>query len=92
MTATALATSLPDGDIADSFVERQLRIGQEHYAAGGIEEAIAAYRCGLASIENEAPGQVSVETISELHSKLGNACMLRGDLESAAASYKAALG
>jgi tetratricopeptide (TPR) repeat protein len=34
---------------------------------------------------------VPVETIAELHSNLGNACMVRGDLELAAASYKAAL-
>jgi tetratricopeptide (TPR) repeat protein len=91
MTATVLATSLPESDIAGSFVARQLRIGQECYNAGGIEEAINAYRRGLAAVENEAPGRVPVETVSELHAKLGNACMLRGDLESAAANYKAAL-
>ncbi len=91
MTATVLATSLPESDIAGSFVTRQLRIGQEYYNAGGIEEAINAYRRGLAAVENEAPGRVPVDTVSELHAKLGNACMLRGDLESAAANYKAAL-
>ena len=37
------------------------------------------------------PAASPVETIAELHSKLGNACMVRGDLESAAANYKAAL-
>ena len=36
-------------------------------------------------------GSTPVETIADLHSKLGNACMVRGDLESAAANYKAAL-
>jgi tetratricopeptide (TPR) repeat protein len=91
MTATVLATSLPESDIAGSFVARQLRIGQEYCNAGGIEEAINAYRRGLAAVENEAPGRVPVDTVSELHAKLGNACMLRGDLESAAANYKAAL-
>ena len=91
MTATASATFLPDADIAGSFVARQLRIGLEYYAAGGIDEAIAAYQRGLAEVANEPPGSASAETISELHSKLGNACLLRGDLEFAAANYKAAL-
>ena len=58
--------------------------------AGSIE-AIAAYRRGLAVAENGPPGFVTVETVSELHSNLGNACMRRGDLEQAAGSYKAAL-
>jgi tetratricopeptide (TPR) repeat protein len=91
MTATALVASLSDSDTAGSFVARQLRIGQQYYNAGGIEEAITAYQRGLAVVEHEAAGHVPVETISELHAKLGNACMLRGDLESAAANYKAAL-
>ena len=90
MIATALATALPDDDIAGPFVARQLRIGLEYYAAGGIEAAIAAYRRGLAAAD-EAPDSLSVETISELHANLGNACMVAGDLESAAASYKSAL-
>jgi len=91
MTATALAASLPDADIAVSLVARQLRIGLECYTAGRIGDAIAAYQTGLAAAENEPPGSVSVGTISELHSNLGNACMVRGDLAQAAASYKAAL-
>jgi Tfp pilus assembly protein PilF len=91
MIAAALATSPPDVDIVVSFVTRQLRIGLEYYAAGAIEEAIAAYRRGLAAVEDESPGCVAVETISQLHANLGNACMVRGDLEFAAANYKAAL-
>jgi tetratricopeptide (TPR) repeat protein len=75
----------------DSFAERQLRVGLQHYAAGGIEEAIAAYQIGLAAVENEPSGHTSVETVWELHSKLGNACMVRGDLEFAAVNYRAAL-
>jgi tetratricopeptide (TPR) repeat protein len=89
MTATASATYPPDGD--DPFVVRQLRIGLAHYAAGAIKEAIAAYQLGLAAAEREPGGDGFVETISELHSKLGNACMIHGDLESAAANYRAAL-
>ena len=88
MTATALATGLPDADIGVSFVARQLRIGLEHYTAGRINEAISAYQTGLAAAEKEP---LSVAAIADLHSHLGNAGMVRGDLALAAANYKAAL-
>jgi tetratricopeptide (TPR) repeat protein/glutathione synthase/RimK-type ligase-like ATP-grasp enzyme len=91
MTAAATATPLPNVDGAGSLVARQLRIGLEHYAAGRIEEAIAAYQTGLAAALNQSPGCVSQETIADLHARLGNACMVRSDFELAAASYKAAL-
>jgi tetratricopeptide (TPR) repeat protein len=91
MTAAALATSLPDADGAASLVAQQLRIGSEYYAAGRVEEAIAAYQAGLAAALNQSPGCVSHETIADLHARLGNACMVRSDFELAAASYKAAL-
>jgi tetratricopeptide (TPR) repeat protein len=91
MTAAALATSLPDADGAASLVTQQLRIGSEYYAAGRIEEAIAAYQAGLAAALNQSPGCVSQEMIADLHARLGNACMVRSDFELAAASYKAAL-
>jgi len=89
MTATASAAHPRDDD--DSFVARQLRIGLEHYAAGAISAAIAAYQLGLAAAENDPAGRASVNTVSELHSKLGNAWMIHGDLEAAAANYRAAL-
>src|ERR1700727_1330715 len=89
--AAALSTRPPEADIAGSFVAQQLRIGVEYYTAGRNDEAIVAFRHGLAAAENETPGSVAVETISELHAKLGNACMVRGDLDTAAANYKAAL-
>ena len=54
-------------------------------------EAIAAFQLGLAAVANELPGSISVETISELHARLGNACLLLGDLELAGENYKAAL-
>ncbi len=90
MPATTFASSLPNTD-AGPLAERQLRLGMEHYGAGRIEEAIVAFQLGLAAVANEPPGGVSVETISELHSRLGNACFLRGDLEPAGENYKAAL-
>jgi tetratricopeptide (TPR) repeat protein len=87
MAANAFATTVPDADIA----ARQLRLGLEHHGAGRTDEAIAALQLGLAAVENEDPGAVSIETISQLHSGLGDAFMLRGDLESAGANYQAAL-
>ena len=91
MMAPALATEIPDTEIAGAYAARQLQIGLEYYTAGRIDEAIAAYRQGLAAVERESSDRVSAETISELHANLGNACMLRGDVEFAAESYKAAL-
>jgi tetratricopeptide (TPR) repeat protein len=91
MPAIAFAPDLPDADAASPLAVRQLRIGLEHYGAGRTEEAIAAFQLGLAAVGNEPEGVVSAETISELHAKLGNACMMLGDLEAAAANYKAAL-
>ena len=91
MTAPALAVRNPDAEQAASAAANWLRIGQEHYSASRNDNAIAAYQCGLAAAAAEPAGQVSVATISELHSHLGNAWMVRGDLEQAAVSYKAAL-
>jgi tetratricopeptide (TPR) repeat protein len=91
MTATALATGLPDADTGASSVARQLCVGLEYYTAGRIDDAITAYQTGLATAENEPPGSVPVGTIADLHSHLGNACMVRGYLAQAVASYKAAL-
>jgi tetratricopeptide (TPR) repeat protein len=91
MMAPALATGLPDTETAGEYAVRQLRIGLEYYTAGRIDEAIAAYQQGLAAVKRESPERVPDETVSELHANLGNACMLRGDLEFAAENYKAAL-
>ncbi len=92
MPATVFATSLPDADAdVGSLAGRQLRLGMEHYGSGRTEEAIAAFQLGLAAVANELPGSISVETISELHARLGNASLLLGDLELAGENYKAAL-
>ena len=64
MTATALATGLPDADNGVSFVARQLRIGLEYYTAGRINDAIVAYQTGLAVAENEPPGSACVGSAS----------------------------
>jgi tetratricopeptide (TPR) repeat protein len=91
MTTSASATRVPEVEISGAHAVRQLDMALAHVAAGRIDEAIAAYQRGLAVAENGPPGFVAVETIAKLHSNLGNACMLRRDLESAAGNYKAAL-
>lgn len=91
MTATASAAGVLNAEPAGSPGAHWLRIGEEHYAAGRIDDAFAAFQLGLAEIKAAPAGSAPVETVSELHSRLGNACMVRGDLEAAAASYKAAL-
>lgn len=91
MTVTALATAPPDLDTASSFVERQLRIGLEYYAAGKIDQAAITFERGLAAADNIPNGRISIEAIADLHSRLGNACMVRGDLDRAAANYRSAL-
>ena len=91
MTTSALAARIPVAEISGAHAARYLHVGKEHSAAGRLDEAIAAYRRGLAVAENGPPGFVSTETVVELHSNLGNACMRRCDFELAAGSYKAAL-
>jgi tetratricopeptide (TPR) repeat protein len=91
MTTSASATRMPGSEISGAHAARYLHTGLEHYAAGRIDQAIAAYRRGLAVAGNGQGGFASVETVSQLHSNLGNACMRRCDLEFAAENYKAAL-
>jgi Flp pilus assembly protein TadD/glutathione synthase/RimK-type ligase-like ATP-grasp enzyme len=91
MTATTLAAPVQDAGHADCSVTHQLRLGLEYLTANRLDDAIAAFQRGLLSVAHEPSGSVSTGTVAELHEKLGNACMLRGDLEPAADNYKAAL-
>jgi tetratricopeptide (TPR) repeat protein len=91
MTATLMPASASGAEAAGSSAAHWLRLGQEHYAAGRHDDAFAALQLGLAAVEAQPAGSTPVEITAELHSKLGNAYMVRGDLESAAANYKAAL-
>jgi len=91
MPATAFAAAFPNVEFAGSLARQHLRLGLEYHDAGKTDEAIAAYRLGLAAAENEASDADSIETISRLRAKLGDAAMLRGDVELAATNYQAAL-
>ena len=88
MTLPALATISDPAEAPLSPAAKQLHAGQDHYAGGRFAQAIAAFSRGieLARVHG-APS----EMISELHAKLGNACMVAGDLELASDSYRAAL-
>jgi tetratricopeptide (TPR) repeat protein len=94
MTATAMPASPgaeSQGSSKGTSAAHWLHLGQEHYAAGRNDEALSAFQLGLAAVEAAPPGSTPIETTAELHSKVGNICMRRGDLGSAAAHYKAAL-
>ena len=91
MTASASAPSLPGAEPAGSSAVHWLRIGQDHYAAGRNDEAVAAFQLGLAAAEAQPAASTPIETVADLHSKLGNACMVGGNLELATAHYRAAL-
>jgi len=91
MNMAMLAARSTDFDIGNSFAMRQLRIGSEYFGAGLIDEAISAYLRGLAEIGNGLQDCAPADMIAELHSRLGDAGMARGDLELAAVNYKAAL-
>ena len=75
----------------ESPLARQLRIGQEHYAAGRAIDAIETYRAALAIAESEPPASVAIDLLADIHAKLANAFMAGGELGSAAENYKAAL-
>jgi tetratricopeptide (TPR) repeat protein len=89
MTAAVPAAPLPGAEGAGSSAAHWLHLGQEHYAAGRNPEAVAALRLGLVAAESQPDTPTGI--VADLHAKLGNACMVQGDLEAATASYKAAL-
>lgn len=70
---------------------QHLVLGQQHHAAGRLDEAIAAYRRGLDAAGNDASNHLAMATRAELHAKLGNVHMVRGQLELAGLNYTAAL-
>jgi tetratricopeptide (TPR) repeat protein len=60
-------------------------------AADGAEHVAAIDPHNAAVVDNGSHDRASIDKISELHSRLGNACMIQNDLDGAAANYKAAL-
>jgi tetratricopeptide (TPR) repeat protein len=86
MTASAAFAANPD--LPEPLAAQALRRGTDELAAGRIDEAIVAFRSGLAQAKDQQSGP---KIVADLHFKLGNAGMMRGDLDMAADSYSAAL-
>jgi tetratricopeptide (TPR) repeat protein len=91
MLATSFAIAFPEVGIAGSRAAHHLRVGMKYDGLGRTGDAIAAFQRGLAAAENEPPGPETEDTLLQLHEKLANAAMVRGDLELAATNYRAAL-
>jgi Flp pilus assembly protein TadD/glutathione synthase/RimK-type ligase-like ATP-grasp enzyme len=90
VTASNPATPPTADEMVHLPMVQQLVLGQELQSQGRLDEAIAAWRSGLeAAADGTDP--LSMATKAELHAKLGNAHMVRGELASAGASYTAAL-
>jgi tetratricopeptide (TPR) repeat protein len=87
VTTNALAAQ-PAEPLA-SPAARHLQRGQDHYAAGRIDEAIAALQAGLDAAGDCADSPP--ELIAGLHAELGNAYGRRGHFTLASANYQAAL-
>jgi len=70
---------------------QQLVRGQQLQAEGRLDEAILAYKDGIEAADKDPTNPMATATRADLHAKLGNAHMLRGELGLAGASYTAAL-
>jgi len=89
MSTASLASAIATSVLSDSRAAQQLRLGLEHQAAGRIDDAIAAYQHGLEA--GSESGAASAKEMTDIYFRLGNSWMIRGELEMAVASYKAAL-
>ena len=76
--------------IVQSEARQHLAEGQAHYAGGRIAEAVAAFERALKAASADPAGR-EVALVADIHAKLGNAFMLGGLLDAAAAHYRAAL-
>ncbi|MGA7803104.1 tetratricopeptide repeat protein [Bradyrhizobium sp.] len=67
-----------------------LQQGQDHCAAGRIDDAIAALRAGL-DAAGKGPAGCPAELVADLHDELGNAYLSKGHFDLASGSFRAAL-
>lgn len=91
MTQSPLATTPSAEDLIHLPMVQHLVLGQEHHSAGRLDEAIGCYHSGLLAAGHDAANHLAMATKAELHAKLGNAHMVRGQLELAGLNYTAAL-
>jgi tetratricopeptide (TPR) repeat protein len=90
MTVTTRGLAIQIAEPVTSPATQNLQLGQEHYTAGRIDDAIVALKAGLDAVGREQAGSPA-EMIADLHANLGNAHMQRGHLTLASGSYRAAL-
>jgi len=76
---------------SDCDASRHLAVGLEHQAAGRSDDAVAAFEAGLAMAAAAPHGPERDRDLAELHFRLGNARLLRGELDEAAEHFKTAL-
>ena len=91
VTSSQFAAMPSAEDLIHLPMVQHLLLGQDLHAAGRIDEAIAAWRRGLDAAGNDPANHVAMATRAELHAKLGNAHMVRGQLDLAGLNYTAAL-
>jgi tetratricopeptide (TPR) repeat protein len=88
VTTSALAAQ--PAEPPTSPAAQHLQRGQDHCAAGRIDEAIAALQAGLDAVGGDSADS-PIEITASLHAALGDAYMRRGHLNLASRNYKAAL-
>jgi tetratricopeptide (TPR) repeat protein len=87
---TTSASAVQPAKLITSLAARHLQRGRDHYAAGRIDDAIAALQAGLDAVSGDSVDSPA-EMIAGLHAELGHAHMQRGYLTLASGNYEAAL-
>jgi tetratricopeptide (TPR) repeat protein len=90
MTVNTGALAIQIAEPVTSPATQNLELGQDHYTAGRIDDAIVAFQAGLDAAGREQAGSPA-EMIADLHANLGNVHMQRGHFNLASGSYRAAL-
>ena len=89
MQTSALAGASANSTTEGSIVQQCLREGVRLFRDGRAADAVAVFQRGLA--EAEKAGTESVETLSDLYARIGNAAAACGDFRLASVNYQAAL-
>ena len=87
---TTSASAVQPAELITSLAARHLQRGRDHYAAGRIDDAIAALQAGLDAVSGDSVDSPA-EMTAGLHAELGHAHMQRGHLTLASGNYEAAL-
>jgi tetratricopeptide (TPR) repeat protein len=87
---TTVITAVQSAEPHTSPAAQHLQRGQDHGAAGRIDEAVAVLRAGLDAAGKDA-AESPTEMIAGLHAELGDAYLRCGHLNLASENYKAAL-